>query len=228
MVYNDFKVLYKEERHMEENMAQRIKRLRKKNQMTLEDVAKIVGVGKSTVRKWETGMIANMRRDKIALLAQAFNVEPSYLMGWEEKSSVDLFSIPGISSVKKIKLPILGNVACGEPIWAEQDYDGYIEVEGGVRADFCLRCQGDSMIGARIYDGDIVLVKKQPQVDNGEIAVVLINDEATLKRVAFYPEKQMLILKPENPNYQDMIFIGEELNEIKILGKAVAFQSVVR
>ena len=146
---------------MEENMAQRIKRLRKEKHLTLEEVANIVGVGKSTVRKWETGMIANMRRDKIALLAKAFNVEPSYLMGWEENTSVDVFSIPGISPVKKVKLPILGNVACGEPIWAEQDYDGYIEVEGGVRADFCLRCQGDSMIGARIYDGDIVLVKKQ-------------------------------------------------------------------
>lgn len=203
-----------------------LKELRKKHNMTQLDLSNALKVAKSTVSMYELG--ERMPSFEIMeAIADIFNVDMDYLYGRTE-TTIDIFSVSGISPVKKVKLPILGNVACGEPIWAEQDYDGYIEVEGGVHADFCLRCQGDSMIGARIYDGDIVLVKKQPQVENGEIAVVLINDEATLKRVAFYPEKQMLILKPENPNYQDMIFIGEELTEIKILGKAVAFQSVVR
>ena len=212
----------------EKNMAQRIKELRRKKGMTLEQVAQIVGVGKSTVRKWETGMIANMRRDKIDLLAKAFDVKPSYLMGWEESSNFDIFSIPGITPIKKKKLPLLGKIACGKPIFADEEYDGYIEVDDGITADFCLRAQGDSMINARIYDGDIVLVKQQPTVDNGEIAVVLIGDEATLKRVFYYPEKQKLILSPENPKYEPFVFMGEELNEIKILGKAVVFQSIVR
>ena len=213
---------------LENNMAQKIKELRQKKGMTLEQVAQIVGVGKSTVRKWETGMIANMRRDKIDLLAKAFGVKPSYLMGWEDSSTIDIFSIPGISPINKKKLPLLGNIACGEPIFANEEFGEYIEVEGGITADFCLRAQGDSMINARIYDGDIVLVKKQSSVENGEIAVVLIGDEATLKRVFYYPEKQKLVLSPENPKYEPFVYIGEELNEIKILGKAVVFQSIVR
>ena len=84
------------------------------------------------------------------------------------------------------------------------------------------------MVNARIYDGDIVFIKSQDMVDNGEIAVVLIGDEATLKRVMYYPDKNMLILKPENTNYQDIVLIGEELNTVRILGKAVAFQSLIR
>ena len=123
---------------------------------------------------------------------------------------------------------MLGNIACGEPIFAEEDFEGYIELEDGIKADFCLRAKGDSMIGARIYDGDIVFIKSQSMVENGEIAVALIGDEATLKRVMYYPDKNMLILKPENTNYQDIVLIGEELNTVRILGKAVAFQSLVR
>ena len=83
------------------------------------------------------------------------------------------------------------------------------------------------MIGARIYDGDIVFIRRQSSVDNGEIAAVIINDEATLKRVYFYPEESKLILSPENPRYAPLVYINAELDNIKILGKAVAFQSTV-
>lgn len=97
-----------------------------------------------------------------------------------------------------------------------------------IKADFCLRAQGDSMIDARIHDGDIVYVRKQEAVDNGEVAVVLIGDEATLKRVYYYPDKQKLLLQPANPKYEPFIYVGDELDQIRILGKAVAFQSDVK
>lgn len=145
-----------------------------------------------------------------------------------DKEEIDLTSIPGIFIPKTKKLPVLGNIACGEPIFAEENFDGYIDIEEGIKADFCLHAKGDSMTGARIMDGDIVIVKKQDMVSNGEIAVVLIDNEATLKRAYYYPEKNMLILRPENPSYEDMTFMNDELNNIKILGKAVAFQSVIR
>ena len=99
-----------------------------------------------------------------------------------------------------------------------------------IKADFCLRASGDSMIGARILDGDIVFIRKQDMVENGEIAAVVVNNEneATLKRFFYYKERSMLILKAENPQYEDLIFQNEELNQVHILGKAIAFQSDVR
>lgn len=108
--------------------------------------------------------------------------------------------------------------------------ESYIMAGTNIKADFCLRASGDSMINARILDGDIVFIRKQDMVENGEIAAVITNDnsEATLKRVFYYPEKSLLILKPENPAYEDFIFQNEELNEVHILGKAIAFQSDVR
>lgn len=207
----------------EKDMAQKIKELRLSNNMTLEQVADIVGVGKSTVRKWETGMIANMRRDKIAALAQALHTTPEYLMGWSTEIEVtNLFKI----ETKKFRL--LGNIACGEPIFADEEFELYVEAGANIRADFCLKAQGDSMIGARIYDGDIVFIRQQDMVNDGEIAAVLIDDEATLKRVYYDREAGELSLYPENPRYKTMRFSGEELDHIRILGKAVAFQSDVR
>ncbi len=119
-------------------------------------------------------------------------------------------------------------MACGEPIYADEDKESYIVLGTNIKADFCLRAQGDSMIDARIHDGDLVFVRKQEIVDNGEIAVVLIDNEATLKRVFYYPDKQKLLLQPANSKYEPFIYIGEELDQIRILGKAVAFQSDVR
>ena len=193
--------------------------------MTLEDVAIKVGVGKSTVRKWETGMIENMRRDKIAKLAYALNTTPAYLMGWEEED--ELSGIDGINPIYKKRLPLLGNIACGEPIYASEDRESYVEVGANIEADFCLRAKGDSMIGARIMDGDIVFIRKQDMVYNGEIAAVLIEDEATLKRVQYNREANELLLFAENPKYKTLRYFGEELDQIRILGKAIAFQGDV-
>lgn len=125
--------------------------------------------------------------------------------------------------VQTKKVPLLGTIAAGFPIYADENFDGYRECTEDVDADFCLKIQGDSMIGARINDGDIVFIKKQPDVDNGEIAAVLIDDEATLKRV--YKEKDSLILQAENPKYAPIVYTVESYVECRIMGKAVAFQS---
>ena len=206
------------------DMASRIRDLRQQQGLTLEQVALSVGVGKSTVRKWETGMIANMRRDKIAALANALHTTPEYLMGWEKKEII----ADNIFPIEKHRFPLLGNIACGEPIYAEEDRELYVDVGTSIKADFCLRAQGDSMIGARIFDGDIVFIRKQDMVEDGEIAAVLIGDNATLKRVYYDREHNVLSLFSENPAYPTQRYTGDVLNTIRILGKAIAFQSDVR
>ncbi|MCQ4735145.1 LexA family protein [Anaerotruncus colihominis] len=211
----------------EKDMAQKIKDLRLSQNLTLEQVANEVGVGKSTVRKWETGMIANMRRDKIASLAKALHTTPAYLMGWIDEPHREI-TLDNLFRIETKKFPLLGNIACGEPIFANEERELYVEAGANIQADFCLRAKGDSMIGARIYDGDIVFIKQQPMVEDGEIAAVLIEDEATLKRVYYDRENGVLQLFAENPQYKTMRFVGEELNQIRIIGRAVAFQSDVR
>ncbi len=124
------------------------------------------------------------------------------------------------------KVPLVGSIACGTPILAEENCDGEVDVPDHVRADFALRCKGDSMINARIFDGDIVYIRQQESVEHGEIAAVLIGDEATLKRVYIYDD--CISLEAENPQYKPMVYRGEEMNNIRILGKAVAFTSVIR
>lgn len=128
------------------------------------------------------------------------------------------------------KVPLLGTIACGEPILATENIESYVDMDSDVHADFALRCQGDSMINARIMDGDIVFIRKQDKVENGEIAAVLMDDctesNATLKRV--YVSDDKIRLCAENPNYQDMIFFEEDMNKVRIIGKAIAFLSAVK
>lgn len=216
----------------EQDMAKRIKDLRTSQGMTLEQVAEKVGVGKSTVRKWETGLIANMRRDKIAALADALNTSPMYLMGWsdepEEKPKLDISKFDNIYPINLKKVPLLGEIACGKPIFANEERESYVLAGSEIHADFCLRAKGDSMVNARILDGDIVFIRKQDMVDNGEIAAVAIGDDVTLKRVVYYLEQNLLILKAENSKYQDMIYAKDQLDQVYILGKAIAFQSDVK
>lgn len=191
--------------------------------LTLEEVGNYVGVGKSTVRKWEHGDIENMKRDKIALLSKILKLSPlTFITGEVEYGTPD--NIIPLPKMKKI--PLLGTIACGEPILAAENIEALINADENLNADFALRCKGDSMINARIFDGDIVYIREQPDVEDGEIAAVLIGEEATLKRVYKYPSK--VVLRPENPLYDDMIYSKEEMNEVRILGKAVAFLSAVR
>ena len=99
----------------------------------------------------------------------------------------------------------------------------FVMANNDINADFCLKAKGDSMINARIFDGDIVFIRQQPTVNNGEIAAVIIDNEATLKRVYLYDNR--LELRPENPTYPVLNYEGEQLDSIRIIGKAVAFQS---
>lgn len=208
-------------------MNEKIYMLRKRHNMTLEEVGNAVGVSKSTVRKWESGEIANMRRDKIATLARALHTTPAYLMGWTDDQDQDQ-DLPSASNIIPMptmrKIPLVGNIACGSPILAEENIECDVDIPDNIRADFALRCKGRSMEGANIFDGDIVYIRKQDMVDNGQIAAVLIEDmeaEATLKRVYYNPEEGELRLVPENPKEWTKVFRGEELNSIRILGLAV-------
>ena len=136
--------------------------------------------------------------------------------------------VDNIYQIEIRKFPLLGEIACGEPIFANEDRESYVVAGADIKADFCLKCKGDSMINARIHDGDIVFVRKQSTVDNGEIAAVLIENEATLKRVFYYPDKAKLVLQAENSSFEPLVYIGEEIERIEILGKAVAFQSDIK
>lgn len=204
----------------------RIRQLREQNNMTQSEVAKIVGIATQTIFKYEKNIVTNIPLDNIEKLSQALHVTPAYLMGWEEFSTTTNYEDYGLRPIQKKKFPMLGEIACGEPIFCNEDYESFVEASSNIDADFCLTAKGDSMINARIFDGDIVFVKSQSDVDNGEIAVVVIDDEATLKRVYKYPNR--LELRPENPTYKVLNYEGEQLNHIRILGKAVTFMSVVR
>ena len=198
-------------------LANKLKELRKAKKLTLEELAQRLGTSKQTIHRYENGIISNIPHEKVRALAQALEVAPSELMGWSDDG--------GSAAVKR--LPMLGEIACGQPILAQEEHGDYIFASPELDADFCLTAHGDSMTDARIYDGDIVFIRRQSTVNNGEIAAVIINDEATLKRVYFYPNEAKLVLTPENPKYAPLVFVNEELNDIKILGKAVAFQSTV-
>ena len=124
------------------------------------------------------------------------------------------------------KIPLLGKIACGAPILAEEHIEEYIDIPKNIRADFALTCQGDSMINARIFDGDIVYIRQQDTVESGEIAAVLIDNDATLKRIRIFDDH--ISLEPENPQYRPIVLWGEDMNTVRILGKAIAFTSAVR
>ena len=192
---------------------------RKELGLTLEELAARVGTSKQTIHRYENGTITNIPPEKVEALANALSTTPAALMGWQEDDKA--LAAP----IAHKPLPLLGRIACGTPIYATSEYGSFCTPGNDIDADFCLCASGDSMIGARIFDGDIVFIRAQDTVENGEIAAVIIGDEATLKRVYFYPEKSKLVLSPENPKYEPLVYIGKELEEVKILGKAVAYQS---
>ncbi len=200
-----------------------IKKLRKDHNLTQEQLGDILGVQKSAIAKYENGRVENLKRSTIQKMATYFNVSPLLFLGYDDIDP----KLDNLYEVSTQTLPMLGSIACGEPIYCEEDRESYVLKGTEIKADFCLRAKGDSMINARINDGDIVFVRKQDIVNNGEIAVVIIDDSATLKRFYYYKEKNLVILKPENPKYEDIILAGESLENVRVLGKAVAFQSDV-
>ena len=186
--------------------------------LSQDELAGLVGyTSRTSIAKIEAGKI-DLPQSKVEAFAHALRTTPAALLGWEPAEERPAAEVGR-------RLPILGEIACGEPIFASEDHDAFILASEDIDADFCLRAKGESMIGARILDGDLVFIRSQPQVDNGEIAAVLIGDEATLKRVYYFPQQNRLMLNAENPAFAPLIYIGDELEQIKIHGKAVAFQS---
>lgn len=196
--------------------------------LTQLDVANAVGVSEATVSRWESGDIANMKRSRIASLASVLKISPSIIMGWNGTPEIrlpsDVITIIPMPTMRKV--PLIGSIACGTPILAEENCEGEVDVPDHIRADFALRCKGDSMINARIFDGDIVYIRQQESVEYGEIAAVIIDDEATLKRVYLYEDH--ISLEAENPQYRPLVYWEAEMNNVRILGRAVAFTSTIR
>ena len=189
----------------------------------MKELGQIFGVAESTISLYETG---KREPDQAMLLkmAEYFNVSVDYLLG---RDGSQIFAIPGIEPLPDFKsVPLIGTIACGTPTLAEENIEEYVKMSESIKADFALRCKGESMINARIFDGDIVFIRQQPDVENGEIAAVLIENEATLKRVYKYPTR--IELRAENPMFPALNFEDEELRNIRIIGKAVAFISTVR
>lgn len=193
------------------NVNEKIKQRRIQLGLNVKDIADELGISRATLYRYESHEIEKLPISIIEPLAEILRISPTELMGWEEVCS------------NQNMIPLVGNIACGVPILAEENVEDYIAAPIGCNANFALRCKGDSMINARICDGDIVFIHSQPDCENGEIAAVLIGDEATLKRV--YKHPGAITLMPENSLYPPLVYRREELNAIKILGKAVGFVS---
>lgn len=201
----------------------RIKSRRTELGLTVEELAHKMGYkDKSSISKIENGK-ADIPQSKIAAFADALQTTTAYLMGWEEQPEPKKPTIPpGFEPMPKMKkIPLIGSIACGEPITAEQNIEKMVDVPENIRCDFSLTCHGDSMVDAGIHDKDVVYIRIQPEVENGEIAAVRIDGEATLKRVYYNPGT--LTLMPANPAYAPMIYTGPQLEEVHIEGKAVGW-----
>ena len=216
---------------MPNNVGENIKKRRKELNYSQKKVAEYLGISQQAYSKYENNL--NSFNFETALkLGEILEISLDDL-GLDYRSSGENNTAPDYSNIKGImplpemrKVPLLGAIACGEPIFREEDE--WISLPNDIKADFCLRCQGDSMIDARINDGDIVFIKSCPEVENGQIAAVSIDNEVTLKRVFYYPEKSRLVLYPENKAYEPFVYMNEELNDVRILGRAVMFLSGVK
>ena len=204
------------------SIAENIKRIRLEHGLSQAELGKIAGVSDKAVSTWELG-IKVPRMGAVEKMATYFGIAKSVILDDVPAAPTTAKTIPpGFEPMPKMrKVPLIGAIACGEPITAIQNREGEIDAPENMRCDFALRCHGDSMIGAGIHDGDAVYINIQPEVENGEIAAVRIGDEATLKRV--YIHQDYIELRPENPAYESIIRRKEELNDVHIEGKAIGW-----
>lgn len=199
--------------------------------MKAADLSKKTKVAEGTISCYINGRY-EAKQNRVQVFAEALNVNPAWLMGYDvpmdaehatpsqptQKATIPPGFIP---MPKMVKVPLVGSIACGTPILAQQNIDGHVDAPEDIRCDFALRCKGDSMIGAGIHDGDAVYIHIQPEVENGEIAAVRIGEEATLKRV--YYDGTTLTLMPYNNAYAPMVYTGPQLEDVHIEGKAVGY-----
>ncbi|WP_454969187.1 LexA family transcriptional regulator [Eubacterium sp.] len=202
--------------------AERLIEALKIRRMSPAELSRKIDVDEGTISNYKKGKY-EPKQKRTQVIANVLNVSIDWLMG----ADVPMEKIDNIIPLNKARrIPIIGEIACGEPILAQENWEDLILLPNNISADFALKCKGDSMINARINDGDVVYIKQQDQVDNGEIAAVLIENEATLKRVYIYNDK--LVLQPENVKYSPLVYLKEEMNNIRILGKAVGFTSIIK
>ena len=210
-----------------------IKEYRREHGYSMDQFAKMSGLSKAYISILERNVNPVNNKpvipslETIKAVAQAINMDfndvIAVLDGNQPVSLKDEPEIPpGFEPTPKMKkVPLIGAIACGDPITAMENREGEIDVPEDIRCDFALRCKGTSMIGAGIHDGDAVYIRIQPEVENGQIAAVRIGDEATLKRV--YLHTDYIELRPENPDYESIIRRREEMNDVHIEGKAVGY-----
>lgn len=198
----------------------RMKDLREETHKTKAQVAREMNMPYTTYVNYEKGT-REPNSEVLIMIATYFGVSVDYLIGRSESRLPENIIANNLIPLKQIiKIPIIGRIACGKPILAEQNYEGFTYCPDNVKADFVLKCQGDSMIDANIQDGDLVFIEESPVVENGEIAAVVIGEEATLKKV--YYQNDTITLLPANTAFEPMVFSKEEINNIRICGKAVA------
>jgi len=203
-----------------ETFGENIRLARERAGLTQQQVADRLGITNSTYCGYEIGR-RNPNPEKLKELARILNTPSDVILG------TDIYADNTGPFPTTIARPRLGSIACGEPILAEENIQGYDPIPDYIKCDFTLICQGDSMIGARIFDGDLVCIKQQPTVENGQIAAVSIDgDEATLKR--FYLENGTVTLVAENPAYPPKTFTREAANRVRVLGLATHFISSIK
>ncbi|MCI6256023.1 MAG: helix-turn-helix domain-containing protein [Clostridiales bacterium] len=196
---------------------ERIKQLRLAAKLSQEELGARVGVQKAAIHKYESGRVVNLKKSTVDRLAAALDTTPAYLLGLEESP------LPGgVLPYQPHRIPILGRISAGLPIYAEQNIEGYTftDLNGGAEY-FALRVSGDSMNAIGINDGYLIVVRRQDEVENGEVAVVLVDDDdATVKR--FYATDSTVTLMPQstNPVHQPQIYDLKK-TRIKVLGKVV-------
>lgn len=199
-------------------VGEKIKTLRKSLGLTQTELGQRVGVQKNAVSKWECGRVEDIPTSTIKLLANLFNVPASYLID-DDTSPV---TSPLLPLPRMKRWQVLGGTACGQPLFKPLE-DASVLAPANIDADYVFQCVGDSMINARIFDGDIVFIKED-EVSDGQIGVVRIGEEYTLKRIYHGPD--YLELRSENPMYPPIIIRGEQENA-EIVGRAVQFLSRV-
>lgn len=214
-------------------IAERLKRAMENSNISQTELAKRTGIGKSSISTYLAGSYEPKQKN-IYRMAQVLNVNEAWLMGYDAPMKSDFRSIqpelpPNVVPLPQMrKVPLVGQIACGIPILAEQNIQEYIDLPAHINADYALTCKGESMINIGIEDGDIVYILQQEEVENGQVAAVRVgDDEATLKRFYYDEEAGIVQLVAENSTIAPKVFVGEAINQVHVIGRAIAYTHII-